>query len=302
MTMPHLNDTLPSRAVRRRPVLQSCFALLLALLVLCCVLPGITYLIVAPGSVDLVILGLDSRAGEGFATRTDSFMLVNITPRNNDITLLSIPRDVFIEVPNYGQQRINTINVLGAQDASTTGPELVKASINESFGIAVEHYVRIDFSAFVDLIDAVGGIEINVPKTIIDYAYPTADGGTMTIQFNPGAQHMNGTQALQYARTRHQDDDFQRAARQQQVIDAFLGKVRSPGQLVNWPELWRIFRSKVDTDLSWWDAVRLAPAVMVGWSGHTQRVLNRDDLVAMQAGYWIPRYDDLAPWIAQHFD
>ncbi len=286
---------------RKNRVLWGCI-FLLGITLICCGLTTITYLIFAPTPVDIVFLGLDARPGEGFGARTDSVALVNITPRTLKITLLSIPRDVFIDVPGYGPQRINTINVLGEQDRATTGPDLVKASLQQSFGVGVDRYARIDFGGFVALVDAVGGITVDVPKTIMDYAYPTDDGGTMTVQFDQGRQHMDGTRALQYARTRHQDDDFQRAARQQQVIDALVGKLMSPHQVVRWPQIWHTFRSHVDTDITWWDATRLAPAVLFGWHGHTRLVLNRDYLTATHTDYWVPNYDALADWIASHFD
>ncbi len=102
-----------------------------------------------------------------------------------------------------GEQRINTINMLGEYTLEgTSGPALLKASLTESFGVQMENYVRLDFNGLVDLVDAVGGVDINVPKLIIDYEYPTLDGGIMTIQFDPGPQHMDGERALQYARTR----------------------------------------------------------------------------------------------------
>lgn len=261
------------------------------------------YFIVPPKPLDIVILGVDAREGEGWYTRTDSIMLLNITPRRLDVTLLSIPRDVFIRVPGYGEQRINTINVLGEQEARDTGgPALVKASLQESFGIEVDHYVRLDFDAFIELIDAVGGVTIDVPKRIVDYEFPTRDGGTMQIEFEPGRQKMDGERALQYARTRHQDDDYQRAARQQQVVDALVRKLANPLQVFNWPRIAYVLQSHTDTDLSVWNMLEVGPALLLGWSGRESRVLDRDDLIGMAAGYWVPDYDAILPWIEERFD
>jgi LCP family protein required for cell wall assembly len=243
---------------------------------------------------------MDARPGEGYITRTDSIMLMNISARKNDITILSIPRDVFIEVPGYAEaQRINTINVLGEMEAEGYGPTLVEASFDESFGVEVDHYVRLDFNAFVDLVDAVGGIDIDVSREIIDYEYPTADGGVITVHFMPGEQHMDGERALQYARTRHADDDYRRAERQQQVLDALVRKLAVP---IYWPQAWQVVQNNTDTDLSTWEMFRLAPAVLLGWHGRTQRVMDREDLIGMQAGYWIPNYEQIQPWIDEHFD
>jgi LCP family protein required for cell wall assembly len=277
--------------------LPGCLLPLLAGLVLL----AVTYMLFPPKPLNIVILGVDARPGEGYLTRSDTVMLLNITPGRLGVSLLSIPRDVFINVPGYGEQRINTINVLGEEEARGSGPALVKASFKESFGVTVRNYVRLDFNGFVALVDAVGGVDIKVPKLIIDYDYPTKDGGTMTVRFDPGRQHMNGERALQYARTRHQDGDYQRAERQQQVVDAVIKKLADPRQIIHWPRIWKAVRSNTDTDLSAWDMVRLGPALVLGWPGRNQRVLQQEDLIGMKAGYWRPNYDRILPWIKKHF-
>ncbi len=289
------------RVVRRHR--RQWFCLLGCLMPLFCLvgLPMVS-LVLAPRPVDVLILGVDARPGERYLTRTDSIMLLNVSPARLRVTLLSIPRDVFIQVPGYGEQRINTINMLGEQEAEGSGPALVKASIEESFGVSVEHYIRLDFRGFVALVDAVGGVDIDVPKLIVDYEYPTHDGGVMTVRFDPGREHMDGERALQYARTRHQDDEYQRAGRQQQVIDALVKKLANPLYVTAWPRVWRAFRDYTDTDLSTWDMLRLAPGLLLGWPGREQRVLQREDLIGMRAGYWVPNYDLLLPWIDEHFD
>ena len=298
--------TSPSLSRIRRQPRKSCLLGCLLLMVLpfsCMIIMLVSYILIPPDPADIVILGVDARPGQGYLTRTDTVMLLNITPGRLKVCLLSIPRDVFIHVPEYGDQRINTINVLGEQGApGRGGPELIKASFKESFGVGVEYYVRLDFNGFVALIDAVGGVDIDVPKLIIDYDYPTADGGVMTVRFDPGRQHMNGERALQYARTRHQDDDYQRAERQQQVVDALIRRFTDPRQIAAWPDVWQAIHSNVDTDLSAWDMLRLGPALMLGWPGRDDRVWQRDDLIGMKAGYWVPDYDRVLPWIKKHFD
>jgi LCP family protein required for cell wall assembly len=262
----------------------------------------VAYILFPPAPRDIVLMGIDARPGQGYLTRADSVMLLNITPGKMKVSLLSIPRDVFIQVPDMGEQRINTINMLGEYTLEgTTGPKLMKASLKESFGVNVENYVRLDFNGLIDLVDAVGGVDINVPKLIIDYEYPTKEGGITTIRFEPGLQHMDGERALEYARTRHADGDYQRAARQQQVVDAIIKKLSDPRQVVRWPLIARAIHSHVDTDLSTWDMVRLAPAWLLGWPHRTHRVLQDTDLIGMKAGYWRPDYEKLLPWIHAHF-
>jgi LCP family protein required for cell wall assembly len=260
------------------------------------------YVLFPPTPVDIVILGVDARPGQRYLTRTDSIMLLNVTPEDLRVSLLSIPRDVFIRVPNYGEQRINTINVLGEQEAEGNGPALVKASLEESFGIKIDRYIRLDFNDFAAIIDAVGGIDIEVPKQIVDYEYPTLEGGTISIRFDPGVEHMDGERALQYARTRHQDSDYERARRQQQVIDAVLQKLSDPRGLIYWPAALSALLSHTDTDLTTWDMVRIGPALLLGWPHRHRRVLEGEDLIPWRAGYYTPDYDALAPWIEENFD
>lgn len=293
---------LPSRARFRRRI--GC-ATLLMIPLLCLITFVVTYLLLPPPPIDVLILGVDARTSGQYTTRTDSVMLLNITPRTFNVSLVSIPRDVFITVPGYGEQRINTINVLGEQEQPGSGPALVRRSIQESFGVDVDHVVRLDFEAFVKLVDAVGGIEVDVPKRIVDYAYPAADGGTITVTFEPGRQHLNGEQALQYARTRHQDDDFQRAGRQQQVVDALVSKLMDPRQIVHYPAVVHAVTQNTDTDLSILDMFRYAPGLLLGWPGRETLVLNRDYLVAMKgndSGYWVPNYAMIQDWFDANFD
>ncbi len=299
--LPHYRSPRLVRPRRRRGLcLVGCLVPLLTLF--CCASACLLTLLLAPGSLDIVIMGVDARPGEGYLTRADSIMLMNVAPGRLRVSLLSIPRDVFIQVPGYGEQRLNTINMLGEQEAAGSGPTLLKASLRESFGVEVERYVRLDFSGFEAIIDAVGGVDIDVPKLIVDYEYPTEDGGVMTVRFEPGRQHMDGERALQYARTRHQDDDYQRAARQQQVLDALLRKLSDPRYFYTWPRVLYAMQAHTDTDLNLWDMWRLGPALLLGWHSREQRVLQREDLIGMAAGYWVPDYEQLRPWIEAHFD
>ena len=134
----------------------------------------------------------------------------------------------------------------------------------------VENTIRLDFNGFVALVDAVGGVDIDVPKLIIDYEYPTIDGGIITVRFDPGVEHMDGERALQYARTRHQDDDYQRAERQQQVIDAVVKKLATPWNIARLPAAWRAFRDHTNTDSSAWDMLRWLPP----WSWDGQAAIS----------------------------
>lgn len=288
--------------IRRTRKKTGCASLaVLALLVpgLLCVLCSIVYLIFPPPHTDILVLGVDSREGEGWVTRADSIILVGIDPGRLRLGMLSVPRDLSIEVPGYGMQRVNTVNMLGEMEQPGGGPALVKAGIAQSFGITPERYVRLDFEGFVRLIDAVGGVTIDVPARLVDYNYPTEDYGVMTVEFEAGPQHMDGQRALIYARTRYADDDYRRAERQQQVISALLGRLANP---LNWPSALAALSQAVDTDVTLWDMIVLAPPVIVNRGRGEQLVINREYITTTAEGVAVPDYQQIAPWLQTYFD
>lgn len=269
----------------------------LALLFACAVSMAL-YVVFPPAPLDILVMGLDSRGNEGRVTRTDSIMLVNIDPGSMDVSLLSIPRDLFIQVPGYGLERINTVNVLAEMEQPGTGPALLARSINENFDVQLDRYVRLDFQAFVAVVDAVGGLEIDVPDPIVDYQFPTADYGTTTVRFDEGVQQMDGETALIYARTRHADDDYRRAERQQQVVTALGKKLLNP---TNWPVVWAALQQHVETNVSVFDLLPLIPPILFSGGNYEQLVIDRESIVLWD-GYATPDYEALAPWIQAHFD
>ncbi|HEX2906273.1 MAG TPA: LCP family protein [Phototrophicaceae bacterium] len=272
--------------------------LALLLPILGCGLVLVTYLVFPPPPIAILILGVDGRGNEGFISRTDSIMLVGIDPAHLRVSLLSIPRDTFIEVPNYGLQRINTINVLGEQEQSGNGPKLLADSLAQDFSIQPDRYIRLNFDAFIELVDAVGGVAIDVERTLVDDAYPTEDGGVMSIRFDSGVQYMDGERALMYARTRHADDDYQRAARQQQVVAAVVARLVNP---LHWPSVLGVLQRNVDTNLTLVDLLQLAPPVLLSGGRFDQLVINRDYLIGTADGYAVPNYELILPWLRERF-
>lgn len=257
------------------------------------------YVVFPPPPLDVLVLGVDARPGEGYITRTDSIMLLGLKPAQLRASMLSIPRDLFIDVPGYGAQRINTINVLGEQEGEGQGVTLLEQSIESSFGVTVDRYARLNFQGFIALVDAVGGVTIDVERMIVDDLYPTEDGGVMTLRFDAGVQTMNGERALQYARTRHADDDYQRAHRQQQVFSALLGKLANP---INWASAVSVLNQYVDTNLTVIDMAIYAPNVLLNLGRFDQLVIDRDYIVGGAEGQALPNYDALNPWLNDRFE
>ena len=306
MNNPPINpgDTRPNPAVRlsrrnrRRLSLPLIFLVAFFTPIFCCGLTLLTYLVFPPAHVDVLILGVDGRGAEGFVSRTDSIMLLGINPSRLRTSILSFPRDLFIDVPGYGSQRINTVNVLGEQQKLGGGTELLMAAINQDFVVQVDRYARLDFQGFVELIDAVGGVTIDVERSIVDSSYPTEDGGVTTIQFDSGVQHMDGERALIYARTRHADDDYQRAGRQQQVVSALLGRMAIP---VYWPAAISVLNRSLETNLTVIDMALLAPPVLLNIGRYERLVIDRDYVLGGAEGV-VPNYKKIYPWLEGHFE
>ncbi len=294
--MPIASRPRQRRHRRTRGCLTTGFIALLLLLFVCAASLAI-YVVLPPAPLNILVMGLDSRGGEGTTTRTDSIMVVGIHPASINVSLLSIPRDLFIDVPGYGMQRINTVNVLAEVQEPGTGAALLETSIEQNFGFDVHRYVRLDFKAFVDVVDAVGGLDINVPYRIVDTQFPTANYGTMTVEFNEGWQHMDGERALIYARTRHSDDDYRRAERQQQVVSALAGKLINP---FRWPAAWVALSRNVETDLSPFDFIPVLPPLIFSGGQLDTLVINRDYILPGN-GYSYPNYELLAPWIEERY-
>lgn len=215
--------------------------------------------------VNILLLGIDRRPSErGLPSRTDTMLLVTVDPVAKTAGMLSLPRDLLVHVPGYGEYRINTAFFLGEQERRPRGAQLAKETVSANFGVPVHYYVLVDFRGFERIVDALGGVTIDVPHPIRDDEYPTDVGdGTIRIFFEQGVQRMDGRQALRYARTRHADSDFGRIQRQQQVLMAVRQEALSLGVLPRLPALFAALRDAFATDIPAEDVLALAA---LGWT------------------------------------
>lgn len=220
-----------------------------------------------PSQITIALLGVDDRSSDyTHPTRTDSISLINVRLETKEAAMLSIPRDLYVPLPNLEsvyitQERINTAWLYGEVYAVPGGgPQELKDTLALNFGIRVDRYVLMNFGAFEAAVDALGGVDVDVPKLIYDAAYPADDGssGTIVFQLDAGLQHMDGMTALRYARTRHQDDDYHRLGRQQQVMFAIRDKLLSPQVIPQIPALISALGTLVQTDLSAGEIAALA--------------------------------------------
>jgi polyisoprenyl-teichoic acid--peptidoglycan teichoic acid transferase len=210
----------------------------------------------------ILVIGTDGGRAPGRqdARRSDSLLLVRTEPSRHRLSYLSIPRDLRVDIPGYGSAKINAANQIG-------GPALTIATVRALTGLRIDHVVVFDFDGFRELIDALGGVEIDVPRRIrsnkFDCPYKPArcaswDGW----RFARGEQHMDGQRALVYARIRTNqlnaaDNDVTRGARQQAVADAVGDKIASVGTFLKLPFVGDSLAAPLVTDMSAWELAQL---------------------------------------------
>ena len=215
--------------------------------------------------MNILLMGIDRRPGEAFVSRTDSMMVISINPETDSASILSIPRDLYVQIPNYGQDRINTALVYGSREGDyLDGAALAMQTVSSNLNIPIHHFVLVDFGAFVRIIDILEGIDVEVPYDINDSLYPDMDYGYDPLYIPAGLHHFDGQTALKYARTRHADSDFNRAYRQQQVLFAARAQALNLGfgeLLLRAPSLYREVEDGIRTDLSLEQILRLAKTV-----------------------------------------
>ncbi len=211
-----------------------------------------------PAEMTIALLGMDTRGDDyDYRARSDAITLIHINFVTGKAAMFSIPRDLYVPLPNLtdagiDQSRINTAYLYGEiYGVPGGGPVEFKQTVELNFGLRVDRYVLINFAAFKATVDAVGGLDINVPKAIYDEDFPADEGdGTIILDIPAGPAHMDGAQALRYARTRHQDDDYHRIQRQQLVMLALRDKLVQPSIIPQIPGLIAAGQSAGRTDLA----------------------------------------------------
>ena len=210
----------------------------------------------------ILVMGTDGgRArGRGDARRSDSLLLLHLDPGTHRVSYLSIPRDLRVEIPGYGTSKINAASQVG-------GPALTLATVKKLTGLPIDHVVVVNFDGFKDLIDAVGGVEVNVPKRILSNKFdcpykPARCAKWEGWRFEKGPQHMDGKRALVYSRIRENqldpsDTDISRGGRQQAVADALGARLASFGTFLRLPFMGHKVAAPLATDLSAWELVQL---------------------------------------------
>jgi polyisoprenyl-teichoic acid--peptidoglycan teichoic acid transferase len=199
--------------------------------------------------VTILLLGSDQRPGDpGF--RTDAIILAILTPSRGTVSLVSFPRDLYLNIPGWTTNRINTAFARG-------GFDLLSQTLEYNFGIRADYYVMVNFTAFKETIDSLGGIKVDVAKTLTDQR---PGKGQYTL---PAGRHtLDGSTALWYVRSRYTTNDFDRNRRQQEVLTGLFARLMSLDAVQRAPELYEIYRNNVLTNLALDDIRPLLPLAL----------------------------------------
>ncbi len=209
----------------------------------------------AYGHTNFLVLGTGGKNHEG-ADLTDTIMVASLDSTNKLVTIISIPRDLFLKKTQFGNQKINQLYYEGKKqfNNSTQGLAAMKDEMEKFTGIPIHYWIKMDFDGFKELVDALGGVDIDVKKSINDPFYPK-DGTFLYEPFNinTGLQHMNGETALKYARSRKTSSDFDRADRQQEIINAIKEKALQTRTILSESKITKILdtlKANIETNIS----------------------------------------------------
>jgi LCP family protein required for cell wall assembly len=245
-----------------------------------------------PLRTNLLIMGLD-RVPEGTSLgRTDLIMLMSVNPLPPEVNMLSIPRDLWVDIPGVGQNRINTAHFFAEGEQAGNGPQALQQVILNNFGVRAPYYIRIRFDGFVGVIDAMGGVTVDLDEPMSGY--------------DAGSHKLNGEQALAFTRDRAGTDDFFRMARGQLMIKSMVRQMARPATWPRLPVVAVAGLQAVDTNLPVWHWPRIGLAlVRAGTDGIDNRTITRDMVSPFTtdggAQVLAPNWDRIRPLVRELF-
>ncbi len=263
-----------------------------------CALPalGLLALLIAfllvGGPTNIFVLGIDSRDPESTLGRSDTNILLQVKPLPPAIGMLSIPRDLWVLIPGYGENRINTAHFFAESEIPGSGPQAAMETVESNFNVPVDHYIRIRFAGLTAVVDALGGLEVDLPRPMSGYP--------------EGKVLMNGEEALAFVRDRQGSDDFFRMERGQLFLQAGFRWALSPNHWLRIPAVIGKLPQFVDTDIPIWLWPRLSLVFLfVGPEGIDNRVITRDMVqpftTAGGAAVLLPDWSQINPLIREMF-
>ena len=200
-----------------------------------------------PGRTNILVMGLDVREQDSYLGRTDTLILSTVEPWQPYAGMLSIPRDLWVTIPNFGENRVNAAHFLAEAEQPGSGPHATMLTVSSNFGVDVDYYVRIRFIGLLEVVDALGGITIELPDEIT--------GST-------SGDQLDAEQALALVRDRAGSDDFFRMQRGQIFLKALLKNMLSPRNWSRLPQVLGALSQFMDTDVPIWIWPRLGLAVL----------------------------------------
>lgn len=246
-------------------------------------------LLTAKDKATIMIMGVDERDDD--VGRSDTLMIASIDPKKNQASLLSVPRDTRVKIKGHGFDKINAAYAYGHE-------KLSQDTVEGLLGLNIDHYIIINTKSFAKIIDALGGIDIDVPKRMY-YEDPWDDDGGLVIDFRPGMQHMDGAKAVTYVRYRDEEGDLGRIRRQQDFVKACVDKLVSPAVIPKLPSIIREVMGSIKTDLSFRQLLEFAGTLKdAKRNGLKTDMVPGRPLYIDGISYWIPDLTKLRTTVA----
>lgn len=273
----------------RSSTILSCGTLLLVSL--CCI-SGLIFYSLVPIKTTVLFLGIDFAPHKSFVGRSDTIVLIHFNTLRPYIGILSIPRDLWVPIPGYGENRINTAHFFAETRQADSGPLATIQTIQANFGVKPDYYVRIRFDGVRDIVNAMGGVTIKLDKPI---------GG-----YQAGVHHLSGEKALGFARRRQGADDFFRMEQGQTLMKSIVLDLLKPAKWLKIPAVLMTASRVVDTNLPLWQLPRLGILLIrIGIENIDSRIIDRTMATPYTtdqgASVLLPHWEQIHPLIEEIF-
>lgn len=285
-----LDDTNPLVIRKKTPRKKSASAapfVWMALVILLILIP-----ILIPIRVSTLVLGIDRPPKGTWIGRSDTMILTTLKPASTKVSLVSIPRDLWVAIPNYGENRINAAHYFAELTTENTGMQAARQVVESNFGIDVDYVLRIKFDGFVEVVDALGGVTVDLPADMSG--------------LSAGKHLLDGTEALKFVRDRKGSDDFMRQQRGQLFISAMFKEALNPLKWLRFPAVMLAITKNVQTDIPLWLWPRLAVSfTLSALNGFDAHVFDRTYVTPWVtedgAQVLLPRWELILPAVQQFF-
>jgi LCP family protein required for cell wall assembly len=268
---------------RRRRGIGCSFVLVVTLAVF---ILGLIYCVFlfAPFRTNVLLLGIDYTPLGTALGRSDTIIVATFIPFDPYVAMISIPRDLWVQIPGVGENRINTAHFFAESTQPGTGPRAAIETIKYNFGVDIGYYIRVQFDGFREIVGALGGVDIYLEKPMAGYS--------------AGYHHLTGRKALAFARNRYGSDDFYRMEQGQLIMKAVFSEMLAPENWIRLPGVLLSFSRVVDTNIPWWQWPRLVIALLrLGPEGIDRYLISREMVTPyttnMGASVLLPNWESI---------